>query len=198
MTSHFRGCNTLVIMIFLTFYFFLLFCPGTPAMASGREKSIIELPTIDEDLVNWAGYGEERLSRVVITGELLCHDHRIHKDSVHPSPVSGASVAVVCGTGCRKTRKSWTMGTTDGYGEFRIDLPSHLHAIPNLEKICLVKVVHLPQSCSYRHAFTGKHEGMELTSIGEGIRTYTAHKIHLLPKPAKRHMNRRAKTDHNV
>ncbi|CAA2981878.1 Hypothetical predicted protein [Olea europaea subsp. europaea] len=194
--SHFRGCNTLVNMIF--FIFLLLLCPGTLSTAAGQEKSIIELPTVNEDLVNWAGYGEEQLSRVLITGELLCHGDRNHKDSVHPLPVSDASIAVFCGTSSSETRKSYAMGKTNGYGEFHIDLPSHLHAIPNLEKICLVKVLHLPKTCSCRHAFTGKHKGIELTSIGEGIRTYTAHKIHLLSKPAKRYMNRRAKTRNNM
>lgn len=74
-------------MIF--FIFLLLLCPGTLSTAAGQEKSIIELPTVNEDLVNWAGYGEEQLSRVLITGELLCHGDGNHKDSVHTLPVSG-------------------------------------------------------------------------------------------------------------
>ncbi|KAJ8551784.1 hypothetical protein K7X08_021799 [Anisodus acutangulus] len=38
-----------------------------------------------------AGYGEEKLSTVILHGTLLCGDHT-------PQPVPGASVAVFCGT----------------------------------------------------------------------------------------------------
>lgn len=98
--------------------------------------------------------------------------------------LAGASVAVSCHPG-RKTRKSnWVSGTTDEYGDFLIDIPSHLHGIPNLEKICLVKVLQLPKSSLCRQAFTGKHKGIMLSSIGDGIRTYTTDMIHMRPKTA--------------
>ncbi|KAL2475785.1 Pollen Ole e 1 allergen and extensin family protein [Abeliophyllum distichum] len=196
--SHFCSMDSLVRMVFLNFIIF--FFLGT--VTAGPENSIIELSS-REDLVNWAGYGEEKLSTVVISGKLLCHG----KASIHSHLVSGskhtsemhlqcmpnklnkeldagATVAVLCGTS-GKTRKSWAEGTTDGHGEFFIDLPSHLHAIPNLESICIVEVLHLPKGSPCRQSFTGKHEGIKLTSMGEGIRTYTTHNIHLMPKPSQ-------------
>ncbi|CAI9756683.1 unnamed protein product [Fraxinus pennsylvanica] len=163
--------DSLVKMVF--FNFTLFFCLGM-AMA-GQENSIIE-PSSREDSVNWAGYGEEKLSTVVINGKVICHS----KASMRMNPISGASVAVLCGTN-GATSKSWAEGTTDDHGEFFIDLPSHLHAIPNLESICCVKVHHLPESSPCRQSFTEKHKGIKLTSIGEGIRTYTTHNIRLMP-----------------
>lgn len=99
--------------------------------------------------------------------------------------ISGASVGVFCGSS-GKTRRSWARNTTDEDGDFLIDLPSHLHAIPNLEKTCLVKVLRLPRNTICEHAFTGKHKGLELISIGGGIRTYTIQTIHLTPKVTQR------------
>lgn len=106
-------------------------------------------------------------------------------------------MAVFCGTN-GKTKKSWAKGSTGSYGEFLIDLPSHLHAIPNLEKICLVKVLHLPKSSPCGRAFTGKHKRIKLTSIGEGIRTYTTHNIDLIPKPSQKYMRKRNKRVHAI
>ncbi|KAF3650025.1 putative fumarylacetoacetase-like [Capsicum annuum] len=108
------------------------------------------------------------------TTNLTCDNH-----------ISGASIGVFCGSS-GKTRRSWARNTTDEDGEFLIDLPSHLHAIPNLEKTCCVKVLHLPRDTICRHAFRGQHKGLELASIGEGIRTYTTQTIHLTPKAATR------------
>ncbi|KAK6154588.1 hypothetical protein DH2020_008836 [Rehmannia glutinosa] len=156
--------HLLVKMIFLVFIVSVFL--ETPAIATGEGEPVAEIWNRDE-LVKWGGYGEEKLSTVVISGKLLCHagpdDDKLSR---HPYPISGATVAVLCGTSGRKKR-SWAKGSTDSYGEFLIDLPSHLHAIPNLEKICLVKVFHLPKSSPCRQAFTGKHKPIKLTSIRE-------------------------------
>ncbi|KAI3466491.1 hypothetical protein Pfo_023154 [Paulownia fortunei] len=194
MISHFLGHMDLVKMIILVFVVFVFL--ETPAIVTGEEDLVAELSS-REELVNWGGYGEEKLSIVVIGGKLLCHAGADDKLSSHPHPVSGATVAVFCGTSGR-TKKSWAKGSTDSYGEFLIDLPSHLHAIANLEKICLVKVLHLPKSSPCRQAFTGKHKGIKLTSIGEGVRTYTTDNIHLMPKPSQEHMRDGDNTEHTV
>ncbi|KAL0310795.1 UNVERIFIED_CONTAM: hypothetical protein Sangu_2374200 [Sesamum angustifolium] len=179
---------------FLLFIFVVLVFVQTPTThAVGEDDMATELSGSD-DMVKWAGYGEEKLSTVVIGGKLLCHAAASHKRSSHPHPVSGASVAVFCGTS-GKTKKSWAKGSTNSYGDFLIDLPSHLHANPNLEKICIVQVFHLPRSSPCRHAFTGKHKAMKLTSVGEGIRIYTTHNIHLMPKPSRQHMRKAVKTE---
>lgn len=173
-------------MIFLAFI--AIICVETPVEAR-RMKS-----EVDELLVDWAGYGEEKLSTVVISGKLLCHAGANDQISIHPSPVSGASMAVFCGTK-GMTKKLWAKGKTDSFGEFIIDLPSHLHALPNLEKTCRVKILHLPKNSSCRQAFTGKHKGIKLRSRREGVRTYTTNNIHLMPKPSHEHTRNRGKKE---
>ncbi|XP_051125941.1 uncharacterized protein LOC127247900 [Andrographis paniculata] len=158
------------------FFIVVLLAAGSPATATlggfsgGRE-----------DLVKWAGYGDEKLSTVVIGGKLLCHGNAA-ATALHPYPISGATVAVMCGTKA-KAKKLWLgRARTDRHGEFAMDIPSHLHAIPNLEKICRVKVVSLPWRSACRHACTRKLRRIELAATREGIRTYTAHDIHLMPR----------------
>ncbi|CAN4126953.1 unnamed protein product [Withania somnifera] len=145
-----------------------------------------------DDMIKMAGYGEEKLSTIYIHGKVVCHDdngcNNIIKDDnfeLGSSPIPGASVGVFCGSS-GKTRRSWARNTTDEDGDFLIDLPSHLHAIPNLEKTCVAKVLHLPRNTICERAFRGKHKGLELASIGEGIRTYKTHTIHLTPKVTRR------------
>ncbi|XP_071920996.1 uncharacterized protein [Coffea arabica] len=205
MTSHFRGSDTIMIMAFLAFLLFL----EIPVMAGGSEDTTIDNPIAElstrEELVHMAGYGEEKLSTVTISGKLLCHacadihDHHHQANQLDqplpaPAPVSGASVAVFCGTSW-KSRKSCARGTTDEYGDFLIDLPSHLHAIPNLEKVCLVRVLHLSKNSDCRPAFTGKHRAIRLLSIEDGSRAYTVKTIHLTTKHSKscRNVSRNSK-----
>ncbi|MFS8015600.1 hypothetical protein Hanom_Chr15g01358591 [Helianthus anomalus] len=124
---------------------------------------------LTDDMARLAGYGEEKLSTVVVSGALICDDES------HPIP--GASVAVWCGT----DRKSIIRGKTDEYGDFLIDLPSHLHAIPDMEKRCRVRIVGVPnKSPCHRHQHRAKHTArIMLLSSGNGVRTYSTHQIHL-------------------
>ncbi|XP_051135552.1 uncharacterized protein LOC127254484 [Andrographis paniculata] len=147
-------------------------------LATGSEDLVAEFSS-REDVVRWGGYGEDSLSTVVIGGKLLCHDREVRSKQ---TPVSGASVAVFCGSSGNR-KKSWARGSTNSYGEFLIDLPSYLHAIPNLEKVCLVKVLSLPKSSLCRHSFTGKHKAIKLSFLGEGVRTYTTDNIYLATNP---------------
>ncbi|KAK4369716.1 hypothetical protein RND71_009191 [Anisodus tanguticus] len=179
-------------MIFM-FFLFSFFVFETLAIES---VSIVESITMRDDMIKMAGYGEEKLSTVFLHGKVVCHDDDYHgcnniKDDnlqLGPRPIPGASVGVFCGSS-GKERRSWARNTTDEDGDFLIDLPSHLHAIPNLEKACLVKV-HLPRNTICEHAFRGKHKGLKLTSIGDGIRTYTTHTIHLTPKVPRKCRNK--------
>ncbi|KAL1537229.1 hypothetical protein AAHA92_29765 [Salvia divinorum] len=134
-----------------------------------------------DDSVQWAGYGEEKLSTVVIAGTILCNAAEPRQNpSTNPHPVSGARVSVVCG-GNRKAKKgSAAKGRTDVSGRFAIDLPSNLHAIPDLEKVCHVRVVRIPASSPCIKACAAKHnKAIALSSVEQGIRTYTTHDIHL-------------------
>ncbi|OMO76962.1 Pollen Ole e 1 allergen/extensin [Corchorus capsularis] len=99
----------------------------------------------------------------------------------------GALVAVKCQT-ASKSKSGSAQATTDEYGEFVIDLPSHLHGVPDLQKACEVKVLQIPKNSKCRPAFVKKHKGLKFSSIGNGIRTYTSGKIrfqHITSKPLK-------------
>jgi hypothetical protein len=72
--------------------------------------------------------------------------------------------------------------TTDESGNFTIDLPPRLHATPDLEKACAVKVLRLPpgssSSCRLRHRAADAYR-LRLASAEDGARAYTAGVIRL-------------------
>lgn len=141
------------------------------------------------EMVHMAGYGEEKLSTVLVTGTVLCEAclHAQPDHQLRAWPISGAVVAVKCQTPCKSISGS-AQATTDEYGEFLIDLPSHLHGIPNLQKICSVKVLRIPKNSMCRPALVKKRKGLKFSSVGSGIRTYTAGRIrfqHITSKPIK-------------
>lgn len=72
----------MVVLVLLGF-----FCLGTPATAT-RQTGILEFSS-REDLETWGGYGEEKLSRVIISGKILCHASRHDKAPYHSYSVSG-------------------------------------------------------------------------------------------------------------
>ncbi|GAU14728.1 hypothetical protein TSUD_203770 [Trifolium subterraneum] len=131
-----------------------------------------------EEVVEIAGYGEKKLSTVLITGSLHCEADNHHPDAW---PIPGALVAVNCESHAseRKGKSMVAKGVTDEFGDFMVDLPSYLHAIPNLEKICRVKVRRIPKGLRCRPArHIKKHNGLfKLSTIGNGIRTYDAGNI---------------------
>ncbi|KAG9150926.1 hypothetical protein Leryth_003059 [Lithospermum erythrorhizon] len=157
----------------------------------GRLNPLVNLST-REELVHVAGYGEEKLSTVIITGQVRCLSSRVDAQGHQlPQPISGASVVVLCGHG--KKKKEWASSITDAYGDFFIDLPSHLHAIPNLEKFCYVIVNKIPRNnknmlnCINNSSLTmpkkHKRRNIKLISIDDGIRTYTTESIQIISKP---------------
>jgi len=94
---------------------------------------------------------------------------------------SGAKVAVSCRSERTPNNQldSSAFATTDEYGNFTIDLPPQLHATPDLEKACTVRVLQLPaDSCRLRHR-TGDTYGLRLSSVEDGVRAYTAGVIRL-------------------
>lgn len=76
-------------------------------------------------------------------------------------------------------------GVTDENGDFIIDLPSELHAVPNLEKTCSVEVHRLPRNSSCQPGFVRKQRGIRLSSVGNGIRAYTARTISFMDPMSK-------------
>lgn len=87
---------------------------------------------------------------------------------------AGALVAVNCHTNGKKGKSSWIKGATDEYGDFAIDLPSNLHAIPNLDRKCSLKVLRVPKNALCRPVYVRRNKGLRLSSVGNGIRTYDA------------------------
>ncbi|CAH8265390.1 unnamed protein product [Arabidopsis lyrata] len=144
--------------LLLSFFFF-----NGAFTASSKLWSIREMSDM-------AGYGEHKLSSVVITGSLLCN-----------TPISGATVAIKCHTGFQK-RSKWIKGVTNDFGEFVIHLPSHLHAIPQLEKACFIKPIHVPKHyhrCYHTFSKSNIHKGIKLVSSRNGFRVYTSGTIKL-------------------
>ncbi|XXG55490.1 hypothetical protein AAC387_Pa03g3150 [Persea americana] len=134
------------------------------------------------EMARTAGYGDEKLSSVLVTGTLLCEaclDGEAQSRAWH---VPGASVVVTCKIGRKRGKMNWAVGTTDEYGDFIVDLPSHLHANPRLEKACMVRVLRLPKSSACWKVFPGKPKGIRLSSVGNGIRTYTTGTVRLQSK----------------
>ncbi|KAG7536041.1 hypothetical protein ISN44_As13g000160 [Arabidopsis suecica] len=127
------------------------------------------------EMVEMAGYGEQKLSSVIITGSLLCKTSRPH---LHSVPIPGATVAIKCQTGSKR-RSKWIKAITDELGEFEIDLPSQLHAIPDLENKCFIKPVYVPRHYRCYHTSTNIHKRIKLVSSTNGFRVYTSGKIRL-------------------
>ncbi|XP_024961628.1 uncharacterized protein LOC112502046 [Cynara cardunculus var. scolymus] len=168
-----------MMMMMMMIFFFLV---GTPAAMA--DKPLMELVYTSDELTSLAGYGEEKLSTVVVAGTLLC-DSFSDATLIHSHPIPGASVVVACRAN-KKTSK--VRGKTDPYGDFLIDLPSHLHAIPNMENRCIVRIVGVPKKSLCHRAFAArKHKAgrikLSSSSPGDGIRTYSVgHGIHLARK----------------
>ncbi|KAJ8499282.1 hypothetical protein OPV22_009834 [Ensete ventricosum] len=151
---------------------FLLFVFSTPSAAVMSEGAAMQLA--HAELVRAAGYGDERLSIVLVTGTVLC-SARMHRSlGLFTSNVPGAKVAVACKTEGRRNL-SWAYGLTDDDGEFIVDLPSHLHANPKLEEDCIVRVLRVPKKGSFCDLVAGvRSNHITLSSVGESIRVYTA------------------------
>ncbi|CAH8376268.1 unnamed protein product [Eruca vesicaria subsp. sativa] len=148
---------------FILLCFFLFFFFSGEFAAARKFWSRLEMAEMN-------GYGEHKLSSVVITGSLLCN-----------TPVSGATVAIKCHTGFKK-RSNLIKAVTDDFGEFVIHLPSHLHAIPNLEKSCFIKPIHVPKHyhrCYKTFSKSNLHKGIKLVSSRNGFRVYTSGTIML-------------------
>ncbi|KAL0688812.1 hypothetical protein Bca4012_088489 [Brassica carinata] len=137
-----------------------------------------------KEMVEMAGYGEDKLSSVLVTASLL-------SSSSSPIPgVSlfsllihiGATVGIKCHTGYRK-RSKWIKAVTNALGQFTIDLPSHLHAIHDLEKACSIKPLSVPKP--YQCSPTKTQRGIKLVSSSNGLRVYTAGNITLHRGPCK-------------
>ncbi|KAJ8770475.1 hypothetical protein K2173_017966 [Erythroxylum novogranatense] len=184
--SYFSGCHNLVknknmkLTHMAFFYFFICISFLQSSSAAAEDVNPLFDLSSREEMVQLAGYGEEKLSTVLVTGAVLC-EACLHGDpQLRSWPIPGASVIVDCRIGGKQGKISSAKALTDEYGDFMIDLPSDLHAIPNLERRCCLKVLRIPRKSSCRPAHVRKHNALTLSSVGNGIRTYSAGNISFL------------------
>ncbi|XP_042477953.1 uncharacterized protein LOC122059304 [Macadamia integrifolia] len=156
----------------LFFIFIFVIRPSTARPE--KENPLLELSRAE--FVEMAGYGEDKLSSVLVTGSVLCEVFVDGDSEPHTRPVSGATVEVKCNS-IRQKMEADSTALTDKYGDFVVDLPSQLHAIPNLEKACTLSALDLPKTSPCNQVFVMMPIGIRLASIGNGIRTYTAETI---------------------
>ncbi|GLU20613.1 hypothetical protein SLE2022_368040 [Rubroshorea leprosula] len=176
------SCRRNIVMSMLLVLVFFLFLHGSMAEdENGLFKSWSK-----EEMLQMAGYGDEKLSTVLVTGSVVCEACLQGESQLRSWPISGALVGVNCNTG-HKGKPGVAQAVTDEYGDFLIDLPSHLHAIPNLHKTCCIRVIRVPKNTHCRPSHVRKHVGLKFSSVGNGIRTYTSGKIrfqHFASKPS--------------
>ncbi|RLN38977.1 uncharacterized protein C2845_PM01G46180 [Panicum miliaceum] len=156
------------------------------AAAKAEQEALLpaepmELYFSPAELARIAGYGEEPVSLVLVSGQVACELCLRPGSDLLAFELPGAKVALLCKTdGPNDQVADSAFATTDAFGNFTIDLPSQLHATANLERACTVKVLQLPadSSCRLRHCPSTTY-GLRLSSEEDGIRAYTTGVIRL-------------------
>ncbi|KAL0907192.1 hypothetical protein M5K25_025742 [Dendrobium thyrsiflorum] len=167
--------STSAVFLLLTLAISFLLRPSSSA-ATAEENLMRQLWRAE--LVRLAGYGEERLSTVLVTGSLLYRARHFSSGSNHltTSYAKGVKVAVTCKNdkGRMNRRSDFSYGTTDKFGDFIINIPSHLHAIPNFEDSCFVRILKTQRNSHYYHQITISNPiRIKLSHVGNNIRVYT-------------------------
>uniref|UniRef100_A0A0A8Z1Y6 Uncharacterized protein n=1 Tax=Arundo donax TaxID=35708 RepID=A0A0A8Z1Y6_ARUDO len=162
----------------------LLFVAASAAATVAKEEVLpvepMELYFSPAELARIAGYGEEPVSLVSVSGQVACELCLRPGSDLLAFELPGAKVAVTCQTEGRNQVANSAFAMTDEFGNFTIDLPSQLHATPNLEKSCTVKVLQLPidSSCRLGHRPSSTY-GLRPSTGEDGVRTYTTGVIQL-------------------
>ncbi|KAF8686238.1 hypothetical protein HU200_043622 [Digitaria exilis] len=153
--------------------------------AAAEEEALamepMELYFSPAELARMAGYGEEPVSSVSVSGHVACELCLRPGSDLLAFELPGAKVAVLCETdGPNDEVANSAFATTDEFGNFSIDLPSQLHATANLERACSVKVLQLPEDSSCRlHHHPSTSYGLKLFFEEDGVRAYTTGEIPL-------------------
>ncbi|PKU67012.1 uncharacterized protein LOC110114082 [Dendrobium catenatum] len=167
--------STSVVFLLLTLAISFLLRPSSTSAAKAEEDLMRQLWR--SELARLAGYGEERLSSVLVTGSLLYQDRHFSSGSNHltTSYAKGVKVAVTCKNDeGRMKRSDFSYGTTDEFGDFIINIPSHLHAIPNFEDSCFVKILKTQRNSQYYYQISISNPmHIKLSHVGNNIRVYT-------------------------
>lgn len=150
---------------------------GMVVMAAARPMELYFTPA---ELARIAGYGEEPVSSVSVSGQVACELCLRPGSELLAFELPGCKVAVTCATEDPNTMDNSAFATTDEYGNFTIELPSRLHATPSLENACSVKVLELPPDSGCRAGGSrGISHGLRLSSSEDGVRAYTTGVIRL-------------------
>ncbi|KAI4371178.1 hypothetical protein MLD38_019444 [Melastoma candidum] len=177
--SRYPGSNVLVIMLAGVLFLSL-------SVSSTMEEDTLFGGWTREEMVEMAGYGEEDLSKVLVTGSVSCEAYLHDGRQLRAWPVSGALVAVECRKEGMGGRPIQTRGITDEDGGFAIKLPSELHSVADLQRKCCVQLLRTPRGSSCRPVGIRKHGRISLLPDTRGIRTYEAEKIRLLHSASAR------------
>lgn len=137
----------------------------------------MELYFSQAELARIAGYGEEPVSTVLVSGQVACQLCLRPGSDLLTFDLPGSKVAVTCTTEGPNTVANSAFATTNEYGNFSIELPSRLHATPSLENACSIKVLELPPDSACRVG--GSSYGLRLSSSDGSVRTYTTGVIRL-------------------
>jgi hypothetical protein len=122
--------------------------------------------------IEFAGYGEEKLSKVVVVGNVFCDTclkHQFSRESSHV--ITGALVALECRIN-RKTTASVTVGESDEYGDFSVEVPSLFHPEERMNR-CSVRLLKSSEG-SCNTPSTTVASKLTFISNSNGVRTYTA------------------------
>lgn len=162
----------------------LLFAAVAAAKAAGAPSTSMEAYFSAEELVRIAGYGEEPVSTVLVSGQILCVLCLRPGSDLLTFQLPGSKVAVTCkseGPNTSTMAANSAFATTDESGNFTIELPSRLHATPNLEDACSVTVLTLPpdSACHAGHSPGSPYRLQPSSSEEDGVRTYTTGSIWL-------------------
>lgn len=77
---------TCVMLLLLCFVLLLV----SPSPTFGKDNLQFKLSTRDDELVQMAGYGEEKLSTILVTGSVICEaSFDGAGDQPHPWPIQG-------------------------------------------------------------------------------------------------------------
>lgn len=122
--------------------------------------------------IGFAGYGEEKLSSVVVVGNVVCDTclkHQFSQESSHV--IAGVLLALDCSIN-RKTTATVNVGESDEYGDFTVEVPSFFHLDERVMNRCSLRLLSSPEDSCNTPSTTAPSK-LVLLSNSNGIRTYS-------------------------
>lgn len=132
------------------------------------------------EFTEFGGYGEKKLSNVVVVGNIFCDTclkHQLSKESSHV--IAGALVALKCSIN-RKTTASVDVRETNEYGDFSVEVPSLFHPEGRMNR-CSVRLLNSSEDSCNTPSTTAPSK-LAFRSNSNGVLTYTAGSISYRPQ----------------